>query len=85
MTERQSCGEYSSVPLLSPGVQVEKKQWFCLIATRLLRSHKANLILLSWEFVTGLICNLLMKPSAYLHLILIMLLSFLLVYLPFYS
>ena len=47
---------------------MEKKQWFCLNATRLLRSHKANLILLSWEFVTGLMCNLLMKPSAYLHL-----------------
>ena len=68
MSERQSFGEYSSVPILSPGVQVEKKHLFCFNATKLLRSHKAILILLSWEFVTSLMCNLLMKPSAYLHL-----------------
>ena len=67
MTERQFSRKYSSVPLLSPGVQVEKKQWFCLNAIRSLGNHKAILILLSWEFVTGLIYNLLMKPSAYLH------------------
>ena len=64
MTERHFSREYSSVPLLFPGVQVEKKQWFCW---RSLGSHKAILLLLSWEFVTGLMYNLLMKPSAYLH------------------
>ena len=67
MTERLSFGEYSSVPLLSPGVQVEKKQWFCWNAVRSLGSHKAILLLLLWEFVTGLMYNLIMKPSAYLH------------------
>ena len=67
MTERHFSREYSSVPLLFPGVQVEKKQWFCLNAIRSLGSHKAILLLLSWEFVTGLMYNLLMKPSAYLH------------------
>ena len=66
MTERLSYGEYSSVPLLSPGVQVEKKQWFCWNAVRSLVSHKAILLLLLWEFVTGLMYNLLMKPSVYL-------------------
>ena len=68
MTERQFSREYSSVPLLSPGVQVEKKQWFCWNAIRLLGSHKTILLLLLWEFVTGLIYNLLMNPSTYLHL-----------------
>ena len=67
MTERQSFGEYSSVPLLSRGVQVEKKQWFYLNAIRSLGSHKAILLLLLWEFVTGLMYNLLMQPSAYLR------------------
>ena len=67
MTERHFSREYSSVPLLSPGVQVEKKQWFCLNAIRTLGSHKAILLLLSWEFVTGLMYNLIMKPSAYLN------------------
>ena len=67
MTERQFSREYSSVPLLSPGVQVEKKQWLCLNAIRSLGSHNAILILLSWEFVTGLMYNLFMKPSAILH------------------
>ena len=46
---------------------MEKKQWFCLNAIRSLGSHKAILLLLSWEFVTGMMYNLLMKPSAYLH------------------
>ena len=68
MTERQFSREYSSVPLLSPGVQVEKKQWFCWNAIRLLGSHKAILLLLLWEFVTGLMYNLLMNPSTYLHI-----------------
>ena len=67
MTERLSFGEYSSVPLLPPTVQVEKKQWFCLNAIRSLGSHKAILTLLSWEFVTGLIYNLLMNTSAHHH------------------
>ena len=65
MTERQSFGEYSSVPLLSPAVQVEKKQWFCWYAIRSLESHKVILILLSWEFVTSLMYNLLMNSSVY--------------------
>ena len=60
MTERA----YSLVPLLSPEVQVEKKQWFCLNAIRSLGSHKAILLLLLWVcFVTGLMYNLLMNPS----------------------
>ena len=67
MTERLSFGEYSSVPLLSPGVQVEKKQWFCWNAVRSLGSHKAILLLLLWEFMTGLMYNLIMTPSAYLR------------------
>ena len=67
MTERQSFGEYSSVPLLPPTVQVVKKQGFFFNAIRFLGSHKAILILLSWEFATGLMYNLLMKPSAHLH------------------
>ena len=84
MTERQSFGEYSSVPLLSPGVQVEKKQWFHLNAIRSLGSHKAILLLLLWEFVTGLMYNLLMQPSAYLRHFILAVPSFLPVYLQFY-
>ena len=67
MTETQFPSEYSLVPLLSPGVQVEKKLWFCSNAIRSLGSHKAILILLSWEFVTGLMYNMITTPSAYLH------------------
>ena len=47
---------------------MEKKQWFCLNAIRSLGSHNAILILLPWKFVTGLMYNLLMQPSAYLNL-----------------